>query len=87
MTEKIKKDQQLSELIKLRKMVQEIKTDIDEETNKPFWKRGLQAFGIGVLRGIGFVIGTTILAAIFIYVLQIIMSWLQIDVLNWIGQI
>lgn len=87
MSDKTIQDRQLDELIKLRKMVETMKKDIDAETNKPFWKIGLQEFATGILKGIGLVIGTTIVAAIIIYVLQMLVDWsqLQINIIDWIS--
>ena len=81
-------DEQLKELRKLREMVEEIKNDVDTEANKPFWKKGIAAFGSGILRGIGFVIGTTILAALIIYALQLFLDWtqIQVDIMNWLTE-
>ncbi len=81
-------ERQLAELKKLREMVEEIKSDIDKEANKPFWKKGLAAFAVGILRGIGFVVGTTIVAAAIIYALQFFLDWtqIQIDVVDWLTE-
>ena len=70
-------------------MVEEIKTDIDEETNKPFWKKMLAAFAVGVMRGLGIVIGTTVVVGILVYLMQVFIDWtdIQIGLTSWLSDI
>lgn len=89
MPPKSTQDLQLAELKKLRVMVEEIKTDVDKEANKPFWKKMLNAFVIGIARGLGIIIGTTVIVGIIIYLLQIFVNWtdLQIGFVEWLTDI
>lgn len=82
-------EQQLDELKKLRVMVQEIKADVDKEANKPFWEKILQAFTIGIFRGLGILIGTTVVVGILIYLFQVIIDWtdIQIGITAWMTEI
>ena len=38
--------------------------------HQPLWKWSLKEFGIGIIRGVGFTIGTTIIATIVLYLIQ-----------------
>ena len=41
-----------------------------ELIHQPFWKWSLKEFSIGVIKGVGFVVGTTIIAAAVLYLIQ-----------------
>ncbi len=81
-------DQQLEELVQLREIVEGIGESIDHEIHKPFWKTALSEFTSGIIRGVGLVIGTTIVAALIIYTLQALVNWsdLQSNITDWITQ-
>lgn len=51
--------------------------------HQPFWKWSIQEFGIGIIRGVGFTIGTTIIAAIVIYIFQLFFEITPIG--TWFG--
>ena len=89
MPPKPKPDQHLEELKKLRVMVEEIKADVDKEANKPFWKKMLGAFAVGIMRGLGIIIGTTVIVGLFVYLAQILVDWtdIQIGVSSWFSEI
>ncbi|MBU4315156.1 hypothetical protein KJ673_02000 [Patescibacteria group bacterium] len=82
-------DPQLEEIKKLKKIVEEISANIEREIHKPFWKNALSAFVSGLIRGVGLVIGTTIVAGLIIYALQAIVNWsaLESNATNWVTDI
>ncbi|KKS08677.1 MAG: hypothetical protein UU63_C0052G0001 [Candidatus Uhrbacteria bacterium GW2011_GWF2_41_430] len=73
------KEQQLDELIQIREMVEEIKIDVDKHVHPSFWKHLLKEFTVGMIRGIGLVIGTTIVAGIIIYAFQAVIDWSSVQ--------
>jgi hypothetical protein len=81
MSTKSPQDQQLDELMEIKKI-------IEKEIHKPFWRKALSEFASGLIRGVGLMIGTTIIAAMIIYALQTIIDWgfVQTSITDWIGQ-
>ena len=52
-----------------------IRRELDANIYKPFWKRAVSSFGTGVVKGVGLIIGTTVIAAIVIFLLQQLVDW------------
>lgn len=77
---------ELKELRKLSRAVSDIRKEIDDQLHRPFWKRGASAFAIGIFKGVGLILGTTIFAAITIFVLQKIVDLTPIEtsVQDWL---
>jgi len=80
-------ERQLAELKKLREMVEEIKIDIDSASKKPLWKKMLNAFLIGIVRGLGILIGTTVIVGILVFLAQTFVDWtdIQLGITSWMS--
>lgn len=69
-----KEDDNLKELQKITRELKAIKKELEAD-NVPFWKMSRNAFLVGVVKGVGLVIGTTIVAAAVIYVIQLFVDF------------
>ncbi|PIX61924.1 hypothetical protein COV03_01575 [Candidatus Uhrbacteria bacterium CG10_big_fil_rev_8_21_14_0_10_41_26] len=69
-----KEDNNLRELQKITRELKAIKKKLETD-NVPFWKMSRNAFLVGVIKGVGLVIGTTIVAAAVIYIIQLFVDF------------
>ena len=69
-----KEDNNLKELQKITRELKAIKKKLETD-NVPFWKMSRNAFLVGVIKGVGLVIGTTIVAAAVIYIIQLFVDF------------
>jgi len=69
-----KEDNNLKELQKITRELKAIKKELEAD-NVPFWKMSRNAFLVGVIKGVGLVIGTTIVAAAVIYIIQLFVDF------------
>lgn len=78
-----------NDLAEIKKIVEQIQVDVNKHVHPSFWKHLMKEFAVGMIRGIGLVIGTTIVAGIIIYALQAVIDWssVQGDIIEWISQI
>jgi len=64
--------------------IEDLHEDIKKMLPKSPGRRMLNSIGSGILKGLGFIIGTTIIAALFIFLIQ---KALQTDVVqSWISE-
>ena len=66
---------ELKQLKAIRSELKHIRKELDENLYKPFWKRAAFSFSTGVIKGVGLIIGTTIVAAAVIFLLQQVIDW------------
>ena len=69
-----KEDNNLRELQKITRELKAIKKKLETD-NVPFWKMSRNAFLVGVIKGVGLVIGTTIVATAVIYIIQLFVDF------------
>ncbi len=65
---------ELKQLKAIRSELKAIRKELDKSLHKSFWKRAAVSFGTGITKGVGLIIGTTIIAAIVIFLLQTLIS-------------
>jgi len=66
---------ELKELRAIRAELKTIRQEIDKTVHVRFGKRAAISFGTGVAKGFGLLIGTTVVAAAVIFILQQFVDW------------
>lgn len=80
---------ELKELKAIRRELKHIRSDLDRKLHQSRWQRISRSLTAGTARGVGFVFGTTVVAAMIAYLIESIIGWRNVSdsIELWIGQI